>query len=192
MNLIQKILPPENWKTPVIILAGIFTGLLAYTFYISNAASYLSDDPETCINCHVMNPQYSDWAHSSHRNSATCNDCHVPHNNVFNKYYFKAMDGLRHATIFTLRAEPFSISIKDAGSQVVQENCIRCHEHAVGMEFLKSVEPGFSNTLKERRCVDCHRETPHLRVNSIASTPNALTSGPVKKRESEKERKIEI
>ncbi|MBN1199706.1 MAG: cytochrome c nitrite reductase small subunit [Bacteroidales bacterium] len=184
MKILDYLIPPQHWRPTVIILLGILTGLAAYILYISNAPSYLSDNPETCINCHVMNPQYTDWAHSSHRDVATCNDCHVPHNNVFNKYYFKAMDGLRHATIFTFRAEPFAIYIKEEGRHAVQSNCIRCHDPLVGMEFLMAVQPNFHNSLKDRRCVDCHRETPHLRVNSIASTPNTLTSGQAYKRSS--------
>ena len=32
-------------------------------------------------------------------------DGHVPHDSFIRKYYFKASDGLRHATIFTLRKE---------------------------------------------------------------------------------------
>ena len=127
MNFIRKLIPPEKWRLPVIILLGIFSGLALYSFYISNAPSYLGDKPETCVNCHIMAPQYATWYHSSHREKTNCNDCHVPHNNIINKYYFKAKDGLRHSTIFTLRKEPQVIFIKDAGREVVHKNCIRCH-----------------------------------------------------------------
>lgn len=176
------LIPPDQWKPTVAVLSGIFFGLAAYTFYISKAPSYLSDNPETCINCHVMNPQFNDWAHSSHRNVAVCNDCHVPHDNVFKKYMFKAQDGLRHATIFTLRREPGSIYILDAGRKAVQANCVRCHERATGMQFLGSVMPGYRNHLQERNCLDCHRETPHSRVNSVASTPDALVKTRIESR----------
>lgn len=173
-NLIRWLIPPSQWRPTVAVLLGIFFGLSSYAFYISRAWSYLSDSPETCINCHVMNPQFNDWAHSSHRNVATCNDCHVPHDNVFHKYAFKAQDGLRHATIFTFRAEPQVIYIREAGREAVQQNCIRCHERTTGMEFLGSVLPGYKNHLQERQCLSCHRETPHNRVNGLSSTPNAL------------------
>jgi cytochrome c nitrite reductase small subunit len=173
-NVIRWLIPPDQWKSTVAIALGVIAGLGLYALYISRAHSYLSDSPETCINCHVMNSQYSDWTHSSHSRVAVCNDCHVPHHNVFAKYLFKAQDGLRHATIFTLRTEPQVIYIREAGRNVVQDNCVRCHERVVGMEFLGSVLPGFHNRLKERRCLECHRETPHRRVNSLASTPNAL------------------
>jgi cytochrome c nitrite reductase small subunit len=106
MSILNTILPPKKWQFAVAIASGLLFGLLAYIFYISNAVSYMSDDPRACINCHVMNPQYASWTHSAHREYATCNDCHVPQNNILNKYFFKAKDGLRHATMFTLRLEP--------------------------------------------------------------------------------------
>jgi len=181
-NLFRWLVPPDQWKATVAVLLGIFFGLTAYAVYISKATSYLSDDPRTCINCHVMNPQFNDWAHSAHRNVATCNDCHVPHNNVFNKYLFKAKDGLRHATIFTLRTEPQVIYILGAGKKVVQENCIRCHGRVAGMEYLGSVLPAYHNHLVERTCLDCHRETPHSRVNGLSSTPNTLVKTRIESR----------
>ena len=128
MRFLKKLIPPDRWKLPVIIVSAIFAGLFFFTVYISNAPSYLGDRPETCVNCHIMAPQYTTWYHSSHREKTHCNDCHVPHNNVFNKYYFKAKDGLRHATMFTLRLEPQVIFIHEAGREVVHRNCIRCHE----------------------------------------------------------------
>jgi len=173
-KLIQRIKPPGNWQLPVVVLMGIFAGLAVYIFIISNAASYLSDDPETCINCHVMNPQYASWQHSSHREVANCNDCHVPHNNVFNKYFFKAKDGMRHSTMFTLRMEPQVIQIKEAGRKVVHQNCIRCHGKLLEDPQLQATG-NFDHYLHrtERECWDCHRETPHGRVNSLSATPFA-------------------
>ena len=127
-KIVKFFLPPPEWQLPVIILLGIMAGMAVFTFRASRAHSYLSDKPETCMNCHIMAPQYATWSHSSHREKANCNDCHVPHNNIFNKYFFKAKDGLRHATIFTLRAEPQVIFIREAGIKVVKDNCVRCHE----------------------------------------------------------------
>jgi cytochrome c nitrite reductase small subunit len=177
-DLLHKIMPPGQWRLPVIILLGIFTGLGVYVFIISNAASYLSDEPETCINCHVMNPQYASWEHSSHREVANCNDCHVPHNNLINKYFFKAKDGMRHATMFTLRMEPQVIRIKDAGHNAVRRNCIRCHSPLLKDPLLQAnVHSDYYTTRTERTCWDCHRETPHGRINSLSATPNARVPG---------------
>jgi len=181
IKLTKKLMPPDNWKIPVIILLGVISGLGFFVLKISKATSYLSDKPETCINCHIMAPEYATYKHSSHREWATCNDCHVPHNNVFNKYYFKAKDGLRHATMFMLRKEPQVIFIKKEGREVVQQNCIRCHTKLLDLDA-KLVQNNFVHKRTDRHCTECHREVPHGRVNSLSSTPNArvpVLSSPV-------------
>lgn len=177
-KLIHRISPPLAWRVPVIILLGILAGIGVLTLHFSRAPSYLSNKPETCINCHIMVPGYATWAHSAHRETANCNDCHVPHNNLLNHYYFKAKDGIRHATIFTLRAEPQVIEIKSAGAKVVQDNCIRCHGDKIFDSHL--MRPEFtSNQLRgERQCWECHRETPHGLVKGLAATPHAIVPMP--------------
>ncbi len=170
----RLISPPPQWRFPVTILFGIFTGIFLLVFKVSEAPSYLSDKPETCINCHVMYPQYASWAKGSHRETATCADCHVPHDNFLRTYSFKAKDGFRHAAVFTARAEPQVIRIKPAGTNVVQENCIRCHSDMVGMTNLFEVTGENYHEGRGNRCWDCHRETPHGSVRSLSSAPFAL------------------
>ena len=173
MIFISKLLPPKNWRFPVLIISGIFAGLFFFLFYISKAHSYLSDEPETCVNCHIMAPQYATWSHGSHREYANCNDCHVPHNNVFNKYFFKAKDGMRHASMFALRLEPQVIFIHHAGQEVVHQNCIRCHSGLLLDPKLVSSVKNQKVHATDRLCWECHREVPHGRVNSLSSTPYA-------------------
>lgn len=172
-KILDYFLPPRYWKMYVWGLMAVLTGIFSYLFYVSRAHSYLSDNPETCINCHLMAPQYATWQHSAHREVATCNDCHVPHNNVFNQYFFKAMDGLRHATIFTLRAEPQVIRIKEAGISVVQENCKRCHTNTNERVGLTTITYDDTKHGLGKLCWECHREVPHGRVKSLSSTPHA-------------------
>ncbi len=174
IQLLKLLKPPGRWQVPVIIMLGILVGIGVLIFRASNAHSYLSDDPKTCINCHVMYTQYASWTHSSHREVASCNDCHVPHDNVFRKYFFKASDGLRHATIFTARAEPQVIQIKQAGANVVQENCIRCHYELISMVRAVQVTADNHKEGEGARCWDCHRETPHGTVNSLSAAPFTL------------------
>lgn len=171
--MLKRILPPPRWRFPVLIVTGILIGLVLFLFYVSKAHSYLSDNPATCTNCHIMSPQYATWQHSSHREVAHCNDCHVPHNNFVNKYYFKAKDGLRHATIFTLRREPQVIFILEDGAEVVRKNCVRCHSKLLNDPKLVASVEGHSAHMTDRKCWECHRETPHGRVNSLSSVPNA-------------------
>jgi len=178
MKIISAFIPPDRWKVPVIILLGIFAGLGIFTFYLSKAPSYLSDKPETCMNCHIMAPQYDSWNHSSHRQYTTCMDCHVPHNNMVNKYYFKAKDGMRHSSMFALRLEPQVIMIKDAGKEVVHTNCIRCHGYLLTDEKMNQQSAMFMAVREGRSCIECHRETPHGRVNSLSSVPYARVPVP--------------
>lgn len=172
-KLIDYLIPPNPWKLPVAGILAVFVGLVCYSIYVSNAVSYISDDPKTCVNCHIMAPQYATWQHSSHREVATCNDCHVPQDNVVKKYYFKAMDGLRHATIFTMRAEPQVIQIKEDGIGAVQENCKRCHASVNQDIGLLKVTRQNNLHGEGKLCWECHREVPHGRVNSLNSTPFA-------------------
>lgn len=155
---------PPGWRISLFALGGLALGLAALTFRISNAASYLSDDPVACINCHIMVPQYATWARSSHRAVATCNDCHVPHSNPVAKLAFKAMDGSRHAALFTLRMEPQVIRISAGAVRVVQVNCVRCH--ADTMEMVRLADR------RERTCWSCHEGVPHGTVRSLSATPN--------------------
>jgi cytochrome c nitrite reductase small subunit len=180
-NLLKYIIPPPQWRFTVVILLGIIVGLGIHILNISNAVSYLSDDPQTCVNCHVMYPEYASWEKGSHGRVTNCNDCHVPQDNVIRKYMFKASDGLRHASMFTFRMEPQVIRIKDAGRDVVQENCIRCHANYLHPVSLRAIGARSINDDTDRLCWDCHRETPHGKVHSLSSSPNIIRPelGPV-------------
>jgi cytochrome c nitrite reductase small subunit len=172
MKFLIKLLPHELWKLPLLILAGIFAGLIIFLFYSSKAYSYLSDSPEACVNCHIMASQYATWDHGSHRRYATCNDCHMPQDNLFNKYFFKARDGMRHAWMFTLRMEPQVILIHETGKGAVQQNCIRCHSSMLFDPKLTSSVMNQRVNVTGRPCWECHRDVPHGRVNSLSSTTN--------------------
>lgn len=177
-KFLQYIKPPAAWRFIVIVLLGTIVGVSLFILKISKAGSYLSDKPETCVNCHIMAPQYATWGHSSHREVASCNDCHVPHDNIINKYYFKAKDGMRHATIFTLRNEPQVIQIREEGKEVVQQNCIRCHSKLLTDNRVSAWNQTTNHARSERTCWECHREVPHGRVNSISSVPYARVPVP--------------
>ena len=71
------------------VVVGLLLGIGGYTFVYARGASYLTNDPAACANCHVMREQYDGWQRSSHRSVAVCNDCHAPHDLV-GKYMTKA------------------------------------------------------------------------------------------------------
>jgi cytochrome c nitrite reductase small subunit len=78
------------------VLLGVLGGIGAFTFGYGQGASYMSNDPQACINCHVMGDHYDSWQNSSHRHVAVCNDCHLPHDPV-GKLLTKADNGFFHS-----------------------------------------------------------------------------------------------
>jgi cytochrome c nitrite reductase small subunit len=168
-------------KVAAIILSGVVVGLTVLFMYLLRMHTYIvGDDPAACVNCHIMSPYHSTWARSSHGRDATCNDCHVPHNNIVAKYYFKGKDGMKHVAYFVTHAEHQAIMAEEASSQVIMNNCIRCHEEL----NTRLVRTGKIDYMLAKRgegmtCWDCHRDVPHGGMNSLSSTPHAETQVPI-------------
>ena len=142
----------------------------------SKATSYLSNDAEVCINCHVMESYYATWQHSSHAQRATCVECHLPVDNYIDKYASKTRDGWNHAVAFTLNTYGKRILITEDGARRVQENCVRCHS-SLSTSIVKTADryhASDSESLGERKCWDCHRYVPHGKVRSINAVPDNL------------------
>lgn len=169
----KVIVPPPKWRIPVLFALGILVGLFLFTLHIARATSYLSDNPSACVNCHVMAPYFATWEKGSHGRVASCNDCHIPQDNFVKKYLFKASDGFRHSFMFTFRLEPQVMRIKPMGKDVVQQNCIRCHNNQIHPISLRAISAQKIQENGDGYCWDCHRETPHGRVNSLTSAPYA-------------------
>jgi len=157
-----------RWRAPCFLALGMCAGLGLFVTHVSRALSYMSDAPETCVNCHVMTTEYVTWQHSSHAGVATCNDCHVPHDSLVSHYGFKAKDGLWHATVFTMRWEPQVIRLSRGAIPVVEGNCRRCHAAVIGEVSLSGRASG------DLRCWDCHREVPHGSARSLSATPGVF------------------
>ena len=88
LKIIHSFIPPPQWRIAVFFSLGVLAGLLFLVLHLAKATSYLSDKPETCVNCHVMAPQYATWQNGSHGRVTVCNDCHVPQDNFIKKYFF--------------------------------------------------------------------------------------------------------
>ncbi|MBR6997659.1 MAG: cytochrome c nitrite reductase small subunit [Prevotella sp.] len=162
-------------KIVLLVLAGVVCGLVGLFMYLLRAHTYfIGDNPSACVNCHIMTPYYATWSHSSHGRDATCNDCHVPHQNLAVYYGFKAMDGLKHTAYFLAHAERQAPKAEDLTGQVVMDNCIRCHTQLY-QEFVTTGRKGYMQQQREggKVCWDCHRNVPHGGMNSLMSTPNA-------------------
>ena len=147
--------------------------------YMLRAHTYLGDDPAACVNCHIMSPYYATWFHSSHARDATCNDCHVPHENAVKKWTFKGIDGMKHVAAFLTKSEPQVIQAHEASSQVIMNNCIRCHTQ-LNTEFVKTgkIDYMLSQVGEGKACWDCHRDVPHGGKNSLSTAPGAIVPLP--------------
>lgn len=165
LNLLRLPGLPRFWQVLIYCLVGVIAGAGLIVARISNAASYLSDSSETCINCHVMTDAYASWLRGSHGRATNCNDCHVPHDNVVSKYAFKAMDGMKHSTVFTLGTEPQVLQLSSMARPVVQKNCLRCHQNQLAMIRLSDST--------QRACWDCHT-TIHGSVHGLSASPPEL------------------
>ena len=157
------------------VLAAV--GMFAYVVNASNMFSYISEDPKVCINCHTMNTEYATWQHSSHRERATCVECHLPRESLVDKLLAKSRDGFNHSFAMTFRTyEGENIRISDNAQKRIQANCITCHREIVSQITAngKLYTTKGENEKNERNCWSCHRDVPHGTTRSQTTTPDNL------------------
>jgi len=135
---------------------GVIAGIGGYTFVYAKGASYLTNDPAACANCHVMNEQYDAWLKSSHHAVAACNDCHTPHALV-PKYTTKGLNGFWHSYAFTTGDFPEPIQITGRNRRVTEGACRECHADMV--HAIEGVPAGADDSVS---CIRCHRSVGHL------------------------------
>ena len=162
-------------KVALTLSLGVIVGLTGLFFYLLRMHTYIvGDDPAACINCHIMSPYYATWAHSAHARNTTCNDCHVPNNNIVSHYAFKGMDGMKHVAYFVTHSEAQAIEAEEASAEVIMDNCIRCHKQ-LNQEFVNTGRIDYMEAQRGegKACWDCHRDVAHMNKNSLSSTPGA-------------------
>jgi cytochrome c nitrite reductase small subunit len=138
----------------VAVLGGMLAGLGVFTFGYGEGHAYLSDDPRACINCHIMQPQYDSWIKSSHAARATCNDCHLPRA-FLRRWPAKADNGFFHSWAFTFQDFHEPIQIKQRNLQLLQNNCIACHQMMVHQILPVAVSSAGVS------CMQCHHSVGH-------------------------------
>jgi cytochrome c nitrite reductase small subunit len=137
------------------ILLGILMGAGGYTFYYARGTSYLSNNPQACVNCHIMREQFDGWQKASHHGFAVCNDCHLPHD-FLGKWQAKASNGYHHSSAFTFGNFQEPIRIKAANSKILNANCLYCHR-----EFVSEITAHRTIRGEELDCVRCHNSVGH-------------------------------
>lgn len=144
-------------KVGVIALSVLGVGILAGIFLMLGPPRLLakSETPEFCAGCHVMEAEYDAWAHAGAHRRKVCVDCHLPNQNMAAHYVWKSIDGMKDTLAFYSGRVPERIEISAHAKEVVQANCIRCHESTV------------AHIDKERLCWQCHRRIAHRGVGAI-------------------------
>ncbi len=87
---------------------------------------------------------------------------------------------MKHVAYFVTHSENQAIMAEEASSEVIMDNCIRCHTE-LNTEF---VNTGKIDYMQARRgegkaCWDCHQDVPHGGMNTLTSTPNAESQVPI-------------
>ena len=146
---------PATLLLVVAMSLGVLLGAGAYTFVYAKGFSYLSDDPEVCINCHIMQDHYDAWLNSSHSDVAACNDCHISQNNIVAKYWSKGVNGFNHSVAFTSGNFQEHIQITDANAVITEAACRTCHSNIV--HAIES-DPSSDDQIE---CTRCHLTVGH-------------------------------
>jgi cytochrome c nitrite reductase small subunit len=136
------------------VCLGIVAGIGGYTFRYAEGLSYFKTDPQACVNCHIMQPEYDAWLKSSHHQVAVCIDCHLPHD-FFAKYLAKAENGWRHGQKFTTQKFVEPIVVQAKGRAILQENCQHCHQ-----QLAHQISGGVA-AAEQLPCVHCHFGVGH-------------------------------
>ena len=135
-------------------LSGVVAGIGGFTFVYANGASYMTNDPAACANCHVMSDHYAAWTKSSHHAVATCNDCHAPHDS-FGKYWTKARNGFNHSWAFTMENFHEPIRITPINRSITEGACRYCHQDVV-----HAIDP--VEQRESMSCIRCHSNVGHM------------------------------
>jgi len=141
----------------LLVIAGV-QELHSYSSYPSAHQSCLLDPVRlsSALGAILWNLIMSMVACRAHRRG-TCVDCHLPNENRGAHAVWKTISGLKDAAMFYSGRVPDHIKITAHGKEVLQANCIRCHETTV--MFINH----------ERQCWECHRRISHKRTGAMAT-----------------------
>jgi cytochrome c nitrite reductase small subunit len=112
-----------------------------------------SESAMFCAECHA--DEYAAWSHAGAHRRLKCVDCHLPNANPAEHYFWKSIDGVKDVVSFNLGFMSDRITITGHGEEVIQQNCIRCHEARVSVID------------RTRRCWGCHRRLRHYLTGNM-------------------------
>ena len=150
-----------------VVAAMIFLGLLAV-----GGAGWYTSRPEFCRSCHIMEPYFQSWAHSSHRD-VTCIECHFAPG-FGGKMRGKMLGLVQLAKYVTASAGP------RPAAEIPDASCLRsgCHETRLlsgkvnfhGVPFDHTPHMGAMPLGKQLRCTSCHSQIVQGKHIAVTTT----------------------
>jgi cytochrome c nitrite reductase small subunit len=129
------------------IIAGVVISLLL------GAAYQISSDSRFCTSCHSMKLAQTRLQTTHHRQFA-CIECHMPDTNIASRVIYKTRAGMNDLKSEFFRDYPAGIELSEAGSEIINQNCLRCHTSTIAKTPMS--ENGGN-------CLKCHRFVVHGR-----------------------------
>ena len=124
--------------------------VIAVTIIGGHRLIVMTESPEFCRGCHIMEPQYRAWFASGAHRAIKCVDCHLPNDNIISHLVWKSIDGAKDSYAFYIRQAVEAEAASERTKHTVMDNCVRCHEQLV------------SNIgKKDMLCWSCHRRQIH-------------------------------
>jgi len=162
----------RHWKAIGFALGFICLGMI---FSLATAEGvHATSDAKFCGSCHVMEPMvaaYREDVHggnSHHGVTATCVDCHLPHDSVFGYLMAKTASGIKDVW-GNVVLDPSKIDWEERRSHrehfVYDSGCLNCHKNLdeATKSNMKAFLPhrdyfmGVTNVT----CVACHENVGH-------------------------------
>lgn len=153
--------PEGYWRRARLVALGVLAVcgafVLAMSIATTGAAVYTSRS-EFCVSCHIMEPYYESWQHSTHSN-VPCIKCHFPPG-AAEKVRGKLLGLVQLIKYVTATAAPrLSAEISDA-------SCLRCHDTRLlagrvdfhGIPFDHGPHLTQMRRGKKLRCTSCHSQ----------------------------------
>jgi len=141
-----------NKKAFLLVIIGVLAGIILFAG--GSKGLEATDSAEFCSTCHIMDDAHDSFMESNHA-TLSCNDCHVPHDNIVSKLVYKGKSGLGHIYYNSLATDkiPDVLHATQSTQEVTNDNCLRCHE-----PILDNVD---HQDVKDGSCISCHRDVPH-------------------------------
>lgn len=156
----------------LLLAIGLAVGL--WVSYGVGVMVHKTEDAEFCTICHTMKPMADSYREDVHggKNSlgvtATCVDCHLPHDSLASYLFEKAKTGLHDVRVqnFTDTSNiDWETKRKRAKDFVYDSGCMSCHTNL--RDATMSNPKGFIahkeyfEKRTDKKCVECHNNVGH-------------------------------